>query len=303
MVMRILSFTFLAAFFILSAQASCSHGTTLLRREVNDGKVKTSAFGYDDETGPLVWAGMDPNNTACHAGHAQSPIVLNASTPSAPPVAVTFHSAHEVELENLGSTLEVVGANGTTNFRGRDYHLKQFHFHTPSEHRLNGEYYPLEMHMVHESTTTSATATSATSSSHRGLKALHARDAHTESSFLVLAVLFELSENNTTSGFLSGITESLHRVKEPGSITQIEHLDLSDLATAIQTKPKYHYVGSLTTPPCSEGINFVVLKEPLELDVKTYNAMKKIMKFNARYTQNALGRDNLLEMAAAQFAG
>ncbi|KAK1230820.1 hypothetical protein PQX77_006092 [Marasmius sp. AFHP31] len=298
MVTRILSFTFFAASFVLSARASCSHGTTLLRREVNDGKVKTSPFGYDDETGPLVWAGMDPNNTACHAGHAQSPIVLNTSTPNAPPVTVMFHSAHEVELENLGSTLEVVGVNGTANFQGRDYHLKQFHFHTPSEHRLNGEYYPLEMHMVHESTTTSATP-----SSYHSLKALHARDTRTESSFVVLAVLFELSENNTTSEFLSDVTENLHRVKEPGSITQIEHLDLSDLATAIQTRPKYHYVGSLTTPPCSEGINFVVLKEPLELDVKTYNAMKKIMKFNARYTQNALGRDNLLEMAAAQFGG
>ena len=144
----ILSLAFLTAPSILFAHASCIHGTTLLRREVNGGKVQTSAFGYDDETGPLVWAGMNPNNTACHAGHNQSPIVLNASTPDAPPVAVTFHSTHGAELENLGSTLEVLGVNGTTNFQGRDYYLKQFHFHTPSEHRLDSEYYPLEMHMV-----------------------------------------------------------------------------------------------------------------------------------------------------------
>jgi hypothetical protein len=54
-----------------------------------------------------------------------------------------------VEFENLGTTIEVI-VNGTTKFGGTDFRLKQFHMHTPSEHRVNDEYYPLEVHMVHE---------------------------------------------------------------------------------------------------------------------------------------------------------
>lgn len=54
-----------------------------------------------------------------------------------------------VEFENLGTTIEVI-VNGTTKFAGSDFRLKQFHMHTPSEHRVNDEYYPLEVHMVHE---------------------------------------------------------------------------------------------------------------------------------------------------------
>ncbi|EEB92869.1 hypothetical protein MPER_08558, partial [Moniliophthora perniciosa FA553] len=61
------------------------------------------------------------------------------------------------------------------------------------------------------------------------------------------------------------------------------------------------YSGSMTVPPCKEGIQFLIAKESLPLDVKTYKALKKVMKFNARYTQNTLGSMNLLEMAASQF--
>ncbi|KAL0567816.1 hypothetical protein V5O48_014176 [Marasmius crinis-equi] len=265
----------LAASSSLSAHASCLHGTTLLRREVSGGQVQVSSFGYDEEKGPLLWAGLSPNNTACNTGRNQSPIVLDASIPDAPAITVSFQPTHDAELENLGSTLEVVGVNGTTNFQGKDHFLRQFHFHTPSEHRINGEYHPLEMHMVHESA---------------------------DGSFVVLGVFFSLTEDGTTTELLSAVTEHLSGAAEPGSITETGDLDFAELSNALQSKPKFHYTGSLTTPPCKEGINFVILKEPLALNVKTYNALKKIMKYNARYTQNALGRDNLLHMAAAQFA-
>ncbi|KAK1230819.1 hypothetical protein PQX77_006091 [Marasmius sp. AFHP31] len=271
---RLFSLTILAVTsFSQLAHASCLHGTSLLRRQVHGDKVEVSSFGYDDETGPLLWAGMNPNNTACHAGNNQSPIVLDASIPDAPTVDMTIQSVHEAEIENLGSTLEVIGLNGTTTFQDKPYFLKQFHFHTPSEHRIDSEYYPLEMHMVHESA---------------------------DGNFVVVAVLYEVSDVYN-SEFLLRVTENLSSVQEPGSIGKTGALDLSALSDELRTKPKYHYVGSLTTPPCREGVNFLVVKEPFTVDVKTYNAMKKVMKFNARYTQNVLGRDNLLELAAAQF--
>ena len=55
----------------------------------------------------------------------------------------------KIEFENLGTTIEVI-VNGTTKFAGNDFRLKQFHFHTPSEHRVNEEYFPIEIHLVHE---------------------------------------------------------------------------------------------------------------------------------------------------------
>ncbi|KAK1215308.1 hypothetical protein PQX77_022099 [Marasmius sp. AFHP31] len=249
------SLLFLAATQILSVQGSCLHGTSLLRRQVNNGQVKVASFGYQEEAGPLMWSFLNGNNTACRLGRDQSPINLNASVIGSPSVNVSIPWTREAVFENLGSTLEVVNVTGTTTFNNTQYNLRQFHFHTPSEHRLNGEYYPMEMHMLSE-------------------------DCNAE--------------------FLTAVTENIEDVTEPGSIAPTGALDFSEITTAFENQDKFHYVGSLTTPPCTEGINFVILKEPFSLDVKTYNAMKKIMKFNARYTQNAPGRENLLELVLAQ---
>ncbi|KAL0063190.1 hypothetical protein AAF712_009888 [Marasmius tenuissimus] len=251
-----LSLLLLAATQFLSAQGSCLHGTSLLRREVNNGQVKVATFGYEEEAGPLLWSFMNENNTACGLGHDQSPINLNGSVAGSPPVNVSVPWVREAVFENLGSTLEVTNVTGTTIFNNTQFDLRQFHFHTPSEHHLNGEHYPMEMHM--------------------------------------------LSEDGSTADFLTAVTENIEDVEKPGSIAPTGALDLSEIATAFECQDKFHYVGSLTTPPCTEGINFVVLKEPFSLNVKTYNAMKKIMKFNSRYTQNAPGRENLLELVFAQ---
>ncbi|KAJ8094102.1 hypothetical protein PM082_023310 [Marasmius tenuissimus] len=268
-----LSLLLLAATQFLSAQGSCLHGTSLLRREVNNGQVKVATFGYEEEAGPLLWSFMNENNTACGLGHDQSPINLNGSVAGSPPVNVSIPWVREAVFENLGSTLEVTNVTGTTIFNNTRFDLRQFHFHTPSEHHLNGEHYPMEMHMVHESA---------------------------NGSFVVLAIFFQLSEDGSTADFLTAVTENIEHVEKPGSIAPTGALDLSKIATAFECQDKFHYVGSLTTPPCTEGINFVVLKEPFSLNVKTYNAMKKIMKFNSRYTQNAPGRENLLELVFAQ---
>ncbi|KAF9262996.1 carbonic anhydrase [Marasmius fiardii PR-910] len=255
---------------VLTAYCSCLHGTSLLRREVNGGKVAVSTFGYDEGNG-LLWGVKSPNNTACNSGRTQSPIVLNSAIPDSPPITVSIPSVPSAVFENLGSTLEVI-VNGTTNFQGKDYFLKQFHFHTPSEHRINGEHYPLEMHMVHQSA---------------------------DGSFVVLAILYDLSQGTTTD-LLRSVSANINTVTEPGSIGETGSLDFTQLSETLMSQPKFHYSGSLTTPPCAEGINFVVLKEPLALDVNTYNTMKKIMKFNSRYTSGSPGQANLLEAACAK---
>ena len=154
-----------------SAHASCLHATSKLRRRVTEGQVAVSNFGYTNLQGPLNWASLAPENIQCSTGSVQSPInlgmfssllsreyglvadLLKDSSVTAAAVApvVEIPNVESAEFENLGTTVEVI-VNGTTTLGGAQFSLKQFHFHTPSEHRINEEYFPLEMHMVHEAT-------------------------------------------------------------------------------------------------------------------------------------------------------
>lgn len=133
------------------ASANCIHGTSLHRREEGPGgTVKVSSFGYTGLLGPLNWAGLAPENSACATSTNQSPVNIDntISLATEAPVIV-IPSVKAAEFENLGSTIEVI-VNGTTTFAGTEFELRQFHFHTPSEHRIAEEYFPLEVHMVHE---------------------------------------------------------------------------------------------------------------------------------------------------------
>ncbi|KAJ6560004.1 alpha carbonic anhydrase [Mycena capillaripes] len=266
----LLSATLLFASFV-SISASCAHGTSLHPR--SGGQAHVSTFSYSDTHGPLAWAGLSPDNCACRLGTKQSPIVLNGNTTvikSAP--IVDIHPLNSTQLLNLGSTLEVVMPKGvgSITFNGKRSNLKQFHFHTPSEHRINEEHYPLEMHLVHQAG---------------------------DGSIIVLGVLFELTENGTTTSLLTSVLQNLRNVTAPGTTTLTGPLNFGPLAAAVTAGPWYQYVGSLTSPPCTEGVTFLILAKPLPLDVATYNAMKRVLKFNARYTQNILGQRNLLVVA------
>ncbi|KAL0569812.1 hypothetical protein V5O48_012157 [Marasmius crinis-equi] len=256
----------------IAVQASCLHGTSFLRREVTEeGKVKISNFGYNKENGPANWAQLDPANSLCAAGKNQSPILLDDTIDKAKEKPkVVIGNVEEAEFENLGTTLETI-VNGTTTFGGKDFALKQFHLHTPSEHRINEEYFPVEMHMVHESA---------------------------EGDIAVIAVPFQLSEDGSTTDLLTSVTENINDVKTPGTVTKTGKLEFEELINAIQTKALFQYTGSLTTPPCAEGLTFLVMEEPLPLNVKTYNALKSVIKFNSRFVQNELGKNNVLTIAS-----
>jgi carbonic anhydrase len=260
-----------AVAFIASAQASCMHGTTLMRRE--EGKIPVATFGYSGEIGPANWAALNPNNTLCRTGSNQAPIVLTDDIPYARS-APSWHiqNVEHAEFENLGSTVEVI-VEGVLEFEGKAHKLKQYHFHTPSEHRIRDEYYPLEAHFVHQAD---------------------------DGALLVAAVPFEISEDGTTTALLTNTIVKLDAIAEPGTATETGPLDFTPIIQAVTTGPLFHYQGSLTTPPCAEGVTFLVLEQPLAVDVKTYKALKKVMKFNSRFSQNAPGKENVLEIAKDQ---
>lgn len=255
-----------------SVSANCIHATSFHRREVSEeGTVEVSKFGYSDLQGPLNWAGLDAANSACATSKVQSPIVIDDSIPKASEAPVLdFPSVEEAEFENLGTTLETI-VSGTTKFAGKEFSLKQFHLHTPSEHRIREEYFPMEMHMVHEAE---------------------------DGSIAVIAIPFQLSEDGSTTELLTSVISNIENVREPGKVTKTGPLDFATLVEAVQKGPLFQYTGSLTTPPCAEGLTFLVLEEPLPLNVKTFNTIKSVIKFNARYTQNKLENTNLIQIAA-----
>lgn len=161
------------------------------------------------------------------------------------------------------------GKNATTTIDGKIFNMLQFHFHTPGEHTLDGEYMPLEMHMVHESE---------------------------DGAFAVVAVPFHLCEADGSTPLLNQLLPKMDAIKEPGTVTETGALDFAALISLLDVQPFSNYGGSLTTPPCTEGINFYVATQTLPVDVKTFNLMKSIMGFNSRFVQNTIGTGNVLSL-------
>ena len=170
----------------------------------------------------------------------------------------------------MGTTLEVI-ANGTTSFAGVDYQLAQFHMHTPSEHHIDGEYHPLEIHMVHQGVAD-------------------------PTQLVVIGLMFEVSAGKSSS-MISSLSSTLPKVATPGTKAAIQGgIDFTDVLSVIKTSDIVQYSGSLNTPPCAEGVTFLIVKDPLAISVADFNAIKKIVKFNARFIQNELGAANILSV-------
>jgi len=263
------------AFSLLSnlrfSAASCAYGTSLHHRAT--GEVALPKFGYGPTDGPLNWFGLDPQNVLCARGKQQSPINVQ-SAQSAPAPGDTLKVQIPVQdgtLENLGTTIEVV-VNGTTTFGSEAFAVAQFHFHSSSEHYIDNKSYPLEMHIFHES-------------------------KNNASKYLVVAVMFELETSNSTAAF-EQLVSQLDAVKTPGKATTIANLDLSALINNVNRAKYLVYQGSLTTPPCTEGVTFVVSKQIFPVKLASWKKLKEVMVPNNRPLQNKHGEDNILVVSA-----
>lgn len=251
----------------------------------------------------------------CATGSNQSPIdILPSSVKTVSGNAgpkITWPSVRSAEFENLGTTVEVL-FNGTLTYSGKTYSLKQFHFHTPGEHRVNEEYSPIEMHLVHAAAGKQFPAHPFILSAHlppfspspMKPSTFHPPSQppwlnpppHTDKSILVVAQLFELSASDTTPLLQHLFGNHLSAISTPGSITTTNSINLSQIKQNLLDGGLYTYEGSLTTPPCTESVQWLISRENLPIDVESFNKLKAVVKFNSRYTQNSLGGKNLLEV-------
>jgi carbonic anhydrase len=196
-------------------------------------------------------------------GDAQSPVDIIST-------GLLTHASHKTELkftgsinavDNLGHTIQVDFAKGSiTLFNGKPYELKQLHFHTPSEHLIDGMTFPMEMHIVSK-----------------------LNDSVREgATYTVLGILFRIGRENK---FLNEFLGSVPHEEGKGSLNQ-QNVKLADLfsETPKTEKPAYYtYQGSLTTPPYTESVNWVVAKRIFEASEEQIATIEKIEGNNARH--------------------
>ncbi|KAG6899192.1 hypothetical protein C0993_012491 [Termitomyces sp. T159_Od127] len=270
--------------FLPSLFALCPALTAVTRNSTSS----PAEFSYTGVDGPLGWTRGNEVNPTCSTGTNQSPINIDGAISVAQsPVKLIIRDAR-LKFTNNGHTLQVT-TGGTLKVGRKKYQLVQFHFHTPAEHRIDDEFFPLEMHLVFQ-------AAGAQPNDPGKSKPYCARAPtnHNHQVKLVIGVLFEVYAFSTTQ-LLRSLAGNLP--KTPGTTVTTRRLSFENLIENIEKNGLYTYQGSLTTPPCSEGITWLVSEKVLPVDVATYKAFKSIIKFNARYAQNTPGEENLITFA------
>ncbi len=215
---------------------------------------------HGEDNGQDEWVNLCQGYSAC-GGSAQSPINITNAVDNSSLDSLSFdYGTTTVEIENNGHTVEFVcEAGSTVTVGGKSYPFKQFHYHSHSEHQLDGEHLPLEIHFVHQESSTS--------------------DA-----IVVGAFFAEGAENELFTAFLSDFPKK----KEDPSFTSTEEIELGSILPS--NKSFYHYEGSLTTPPCSEVVHWYVLKDKITASAAQLAQFKAILLADFREIQPTNGR-------------
>ena len=230
--------------------------TILLQKNIPTSLNTNSQDGY-------IFPGMDH-------GLSQSPINIYTKQITQGFHKIILNFKDEINaVENLGHTVQLDFAEGSTiTVDGITYNFKQIHFHTPSEHLLDGVTYPLEAHIVNQ-----------INSPEEDLP-----------QYLVISVLFKLGEKNSfIDEFLGLIPQKEHTIKEVIPKT-IRLKGLFNDKLDEELKWYYHYLGSLTTPPYTEEVNWYVLKHIHEASLDQVESISRIEGNNARHIQANYGR-------------
>jgi len=208
------------------------------------------SWSYDGPTGPRYWGRVDPAYATCDTGQQESPIDLSdAITADIGPLDVQWR-ALPGRVFDTGHAIQVEAAIGSNmTMGGQGYQLLQFHVHQPSEHLLNGHRYPLEIHFVHTAPDGS------------------------------LAVVGVFAEQGAANPILQAVLDGAKEGSEA-------HRPTLDLAAMLPDDRDYfRYEGSLTTPPCSEIVNWAVLETPITASTAQIEIFARLHPGNTRPLQ------------------
>ncbi len=210
-------------------------------------------WSYEGEGGPDNWAKLRPDFATCASGKRQSPIDIRDGIRVNLEAIKFDYKTTLFRIVDNGHTIQVdVGPGSTLEVMGREYELKQIHFHRPSEERINGRSYDMVMHLVHKD-----------------------EDGH----MAVLAVLLERGgENPLIQTLWNNLPLEVGQDVEPSVAINLA-------ALLPENRNYFAYMGSLTTPPCTEEVLWLVLKQPLQISPEQIAIFARLYRHNARPVQ------------------
>jgi carbonic anhydrase len=225
-------------------------------------------WSYEGKHGPEKWGSLDPAYAACDKGKEQSPIdIIKAGAGTANPWTINYrptslniaHHEHVVDIVDNGHTIQVNVDEGSTLTTSRNtYQLKQFHFHSPSEHTVDGKSFPMEVHFVHQSA---------------------------DGNFAVVGALFaEGPSNENVAKLIANFP------KAKGDTVRLPETKLDLSLQLPKNNAAYTYMGSFTTPPCTENVEWLVFREPILASREQLKAFAARLSPNNRPVQPVNGR-------------
>jgi len=236
--------------------ASCKSINNVSKKEATEHKTHWS---YTGEEGPNNWSHISEKYKDC-AGSAQSPINIDESK------TIPAKKAHHLNVNYQNSDINIINNGHTVQFNiskgntieldGKKYELKQFHMHSLSEHTINGEHLPLEIHFVNKAD---------------------------DGTYAVIGVFYEEGE---TSPFFDTFLN--HFPKKVGEFKKAGTFNINQVLA--NTQHFYHYSGSFTTPPCTEIVEWIVLKDKKTASKKQLEKLHHLLHDNFRPVQNLNGR-------------
>lgn len=223
-----------------------------------DGHGPEPHWSYQGETGPQAWGRLKPEFSACAIGKRQSPIDIRDGFPvQLDPVVFQYRPSGFSVIDNGHTVQANLPPGQSIEALGRRYELVQFHFHRPSEERVNGRSFEMVAHLVHKDP---------------------------EGRLAVVAVLIERGNAHPV---VQAVWNNLPLEKGEALPASVE-IDLNHLLPA--DRRYYQYMGSLTTPPCSEGVLWMVMQQPVTLSPEQINLFARLYPMNARPVQSVAGR-------------
>jgi carbonic anhydrase len=215
-------------------------------------------WSYEGEGGPQAWARLDPANTSCARGERQSPIDIRGGIAvDLEAIAFDYRPGAFRVIDN-GHTVQVnVAAGNHLTVGGRRYELQQFHFHRPSEERIAGRQFAMSLHLVHRSA---------------------------DGRVAIVAVLLD---EGPAQPAVQLVWNHLPLEKHE---EQAAPVPLDPAALLPEDRRYYTYMGSLTEPPCTEGVLWLVMKQPGTLSARQEAIFARLYPMNARPVQAAAGR-------------
>ena len=249
----LLMFLMLSSILVLPVLASEKPSQPLTSAKVSPKDLREH-WDYLGVEGPSHWGMLSKEYRTCEAGNRQSPINITMTHHGDHQHKLVFHyQTSQLHEMNNGHTIQVSHVSGCrVDLNDHKYKLRQFHFHAPSEHHIEGQAFPMEMHLVHQD-----------------------ESGHV----LVIAAMMK---TDATQPVLSKLWKWLPEQTEQEVSIPLE-LRLTDILPT--NTNHYAYSGSLTTPPCTEGVQWIVLKEPIHITQQDVDQFVRIIGQNARPIQ------------------